>query len=101
MTAEGLDPSYAERLDRRVADAGGEQSGAEDQRPCVLVVDDEPEIVASVEALLSRDYRVLTAGSADEGWLLFSGTIRSRHPMVTGDTGSSSIDPPPRWCRTI
>ncbi len=94
MTAEGLDPSYAERLDRRVADAGGEQSGAEDQRPCVLVVDDEPEIVASVEALLSRDYRVLTAGSADEALALIGenqiGVILTDQRMP-GGTGADLL----------
>jgi len=39
---------------------------AADRRPCVLVVDDEPELTTSVRYLLEDEYRVLTASSADE-----------------------------------
>ncbi len=40
---------------------------ADAQRPCILVVDDEPNVCDSVRDLLRRDYRVLTATSAEEG----------------------------------
>ena len=43
---------------------------ARDDRACVLVVDDEPEITRSVAELLQRDYRVLVANSADEALAL-------------------------------
>ncbi|MBI3823137.1 MAG: hybrid sensor histidine kinase/response regulator [Planctomycetes bacterium] len=36
-------------------------------KPCLLVVDDEPDLVQSVQDLLRFDYRVLTATRASEG----------------------------------
>ncbi len=37
-------------------------------RHCLLVVDDEPNVCDSVHDLLRREFRVLTAHSADEGY---------------------------------
>jgi signal transduction histidine kinase len=66
-----VNPAFSARLEqrqagRRVEDADSAHSEASDKRPCVLVVDDEPEITRSVAELLGRDYKVLTANSADE-----------------------------------
>src|SRR5436189_2437429 len=36
-------------------------------KPCLLVVDDEPDLVQSVQDLLRFDYRVLGATRASEG----------------------------------
>jgi signal transduction histidine kinase len=36
-------------------------------KPCLLVIDDEPDLVQSVQDLLRRDYKVLTATRASEG----------------------------------
>ena len=73
--ASTLNPAFAEKLaQRRVGRR--EQGpplgtpGSSDQRPCVLVVDDEPEITRSVAELLERDCDVLTANSADEALAL-------------------------------
>ena len=41
-------------------------------KPCLLVVDDEPEVCASVSHLLYRNYRVLRAHSAAEAVELLS-----------------------------
>jgi signal transduction histidine kinase len=70
-----LNPAFAAKLQQRDADRRADglapaPSSASDQRPCVLVVDDEPEITASVAELLGRDYRVLTAQSAEEALAL-------------------------------
>ena len=35
--------------------------------PCVLVIDDEPEITRSLASMLEPEYRIITAGSAEEG----------------------------------
>src|SRR5947209_8739349 len=40
---------------------------ASPNRHCLLVVDDEPDLVQSVKDLLRFDYRVLTATRASEG----------------------------------
>ncbi len=37
-------------------------------RHCVLIVDDEPDVCDSVQDLLRREFRVLKAHSADEGY---------------------------------
>ncbi len=71
MVAEPMNPAFAAKLGRRKTGRradGAPESGPEatDRRACVLVVDDEPEITRSVAELLERDYRVLTANSADE-----------------------------------
>jgi diguanylate cyclase (GGDEF)-like protein len=73
--ASTLHPAFAEKLRqrrvrRRPEDPRGESPGSLDQRPCVLVVDDEPEITRSVAELLERDCDVLTANSADEALAL-------------------------------
>jgi signal transduction histidine kinase len=39
-------------------------------KPCLLVVDDEPDLVQSVQDLLRRDYKVLGATRASEGLAL-------------------------------
>ncbi len=60
------------------------------KRPCLLVVDDEPEIGASVHALLRREYDVLRAQSAAEGQRLMQEhevhivMTDQRMPEVTG-----------------
>src|SRR5687768_9716437 len=41
-------------------------------KPCLLVVDDEPDLVQSVKDLLRFDYRVLGATRAVEGLALLS-----------------------------
>ncbi len=41
-------------------------------KPCLLVVDDEPDLVQSVKDLLRFDYRVLGATRAEEGLLLMA-----------------------------
>ena len=35
---------------------------------CLLIVDDEPDVCDSVQALLRREFRVLKANSAQEGF---------------------------------
>lgn len=60
------------------------------KKPCLLVVDDEPEIGASVYALLRREYDVLRAQSAAEGQRLMQEhevhivMTDQRMPEVTG-----------------
>jgi len=70
-----LSDAFAEKLEQRqrgrtpdsaIAPASPEPT----EQPCILVVDDEPEITASVAALLEGEYRVLTARSAEEGLAL-------------------------------
>lgn len=59
-------------------------------RPCLLVVDDEPEVCDSVYHLLRRDYDVLRAGSADDAVELMARNevhiimTDQRMPHVTG-----------------
>jgi diguanylate cyclase (GGDEF)-like protein len=74
-----LNPAFADKLARRRAGRRSdgpapERSTAPDERPRVLVVDDEPEITASIADLLGRDYEVLTAGSAEEALALLAAT---------------------------
>lgn len=78
MTAAAVNPAFAAKLGRRRAakpearddvTAGG-PSGS---RPCVLVVDDEPEITASVAGLLERTCDVLRASTSDEALALLEG----------------------------
>jgi len=66
-----VNPAFDAKLRQRDAGrwADGSASGpreASNQRPSVLVVDDESEITRSVAELLGSDYEVLTANSADE-----------------------------------
>ena len=46
--------------------------GADTHEPppkhCLLIVDDEPDVCDSVQALLRREFRVLKANSAQEGF---------------------------------
>jgi len=72
-----VNPAFDAKLRERAVDcqARGDVSGSAQgagQRPCVLVVDDEPEITASVAALLGRDYEVITANSTDEALSLLN-----------------------------
>jgi response regulator RpfG family c-di-GMP phosphodiesterase len=59
-------------------------------KPCLLVVDDEPEVCDSVYHLLHRDYRVLRAhGAADAAELLSQHSVEiimtdQRMPDITG-----------------
>ena len=59
-------------------------------KPCLLVVDDEPEVCDSVYHLLYRDYRVLRADSAAEAVELMSQheveiiMTDQRMPEITG-----------------
>jgi PAS domain S-box-containing protein len=65
-----VNPAFGDKLKERQAGRGARKDprrpGPGAARPCVLVVDDEPQITASVAELLGRDYEVLTAHSADE-----------------------------------
>ena len=108
-----LNPAFVAKLEQRKADrtAGGETGErplAPDERPCVLVVDDEPEITASVAELLARDYCVLTAGSADEALaLLEDNTVAviltdQRMPNGTGaELLARSLDIAPETTRVL
>jgi response regulator RpfG family c-di-GMP phosphodiesterase len=59
-------------------------------RHCVLVVDDEPDVCDSVRDLLRREFRVLTAHSADEGYRIMQEEevhivmSDQRMPRITG-----------------
>ncbi len=63
---------------------------AEEQQKTILVVDDEPDILASVVRLLRKDYRVLTAETPDEARALLQrepvhvALSDQRMPMETG-----------------
>jgi diguanylate cyclase (GGDEF)-like protein len=70
-----LSDAFAEKLEQRRKGRAPDpetprQGSAPAERPCVLVIDDEVEITASVAALLEGEYRVITAQSADEGLAL-------------------------------
>ncbi len=70
-----LNPTFGDWLERRGASEKGEAGPRDGARgagdlPCVLVVDDETEITASVAELLRDEYAVLTASSADEALAL-------------------------------
>lgn len=57
---------------------------------CLLVVDDEPDVCDSIHDLLRRDYRVLKANSADEGYRLMQDNevhivlTDQRMPQISG-----------------
>ncbi len=51
-------------------------------KPCLLVIDDEPDLVRSVQDLLRRDYKVLGATRASEGLELID---RERVHIVMSD----------------
>jgi response regulator RpfG family c-di-GMP phosphodiesterase len=59
-------------------------------RHCLLVVDDEPDVCDSVQDLLRREFRVLKAHSADEGYRLMQEEevhivmSDQRMPQITG-----------------
>src|SRR5882672_8165146 len=59
-------------------------------KPCLLVVDDEPDLVQSVQDLLRFDYRVLGATRASEGLKMMQGErvhivmSDQRMPEMTG-----------------
>ena len=107
-----LNPSFVAKLEQRKAErATGEIQDrplAPDERPCVLVVDDEPEITGSVAELLGRDYCVLTANSADEALaLLEDNTVAviltdQRMPNGTGaELLARSLDIAPETTRVL
>jgi signal transduction histidine kinase len=108
-----LDPNLAARLERRVAGREAERGAtgvavSSDQRPCVLVVDDEPEITRSVEDLLSGEYRVLTANSADEALALLEAnhvSVVLTDQRMPGGTGAEllarAIDIAPETTRVL
>ena len=108
-----LDPGFAARLGRRIADRQADEHALGDatpldQRPCVLVVDDEPEITRSVEEMLGRDYRVLTANSADEALALLEAnqvSVILTDQRMPGGTGAEllarAIDIAPETTRML
>lgn len=59
-------------------------------RHCVLIVDDEPDVCDSVHDLLRREFRVLKAHSAEEGYRLMQEEevhivmSDQRMPQITG-----------------
>ena len=59
-------------------------------RHCVLIVDDEPDVCDSVQDLLRREFRVLKAHSAEEGYRLMQEEdvhivmSDQRMPQITG-----------------
>jgi response regulator RpfG family c-di-GMP phosphodiesterase len=59
-------------------------------RHCLLVIDDEPHVCDSVEDLLRREFRVLKASSADEGYRIMQQEevhivmSDQRMPQITG-----------------
>ena len=71
-----LDPAFAAR-----AETSTRAADTPRPRPCVLVVDDEPQITRSVAELLAPDYEVVTAGSADEALALLA--QRSFHVILS------------------
>src|ERR1700733_2014186 len=60
------------------------------KRHCLLVVDDEPNVCESVHDLLRREFRVLKANSADEGYrIMLEEEVHivmsdQRMPQITG-----------------
>lgn len=76
--------------------------------PCVLVIDDEPEITTSVADLLHRDYRVMTANSAEQGLALLrenSVAVILSDQRMPGGTGAEllarSLDMAPETTRIL
>jgi response regulator RpfG family c-di-GMP phosphodiesterase len=59
-------------------------------RHCVLIVDDEPDVCDSVQDLLRREFRVLKAHSAEEGYRIMQEEevhivmSDQRMPQITG-----------------
>lgn len=59
-------------------------------RHCVLIVDDEPDVCDSVQNLLRREFRVLKAHSAEEGYRIMQEEevhivmSDQRMPQITG-----------------
>ena len=57
---------------------------------CLLIVDDEPDVCDSVQALLRREFRVLKANSAQEGFQIMQQEevhiimTDQRMPQITG-----------------
>ena len=54
-------------------------------KPCLLVVDDEPDLVQSVQDLLRFDYRVLGATRASDAL-----------KMMQGESSAPSVDAAPK-----
>ena len=108
-----LDPDLAARLERRIAvreaarGASGE-AAPPGRLPCVLVVDDEPEITRAVSELLAQDYRVLTANSADAALALLEAdevSVILTDQRMPGGTGAEllarAIDIAPETTRVL
>ena len=62
---------------RSIANGLGRPHGVTFEMPtsrhCLLIVDDEPDVCDSVQDLLRREFRVLKAHSAEEGYRLMQG----------------------------
>jgi len=94
-----LNPAFAAKLqqrdpNRQADGAGFARPEASYQRSCVLVVDDEPQITASVAELLGRDYEVLTANSADQALALLRTTavaVILTDQRMPGGTGAELL----------
>jgi PAS domain S-box-containing protein len=97
-----LNPAFENKLGqlRATRPAEGAVPGATgageapEEVPCVLVVDDEPEITRSVAELLGSDYRVLTARSADEALKLLetnSVSVILTDQRMPGGTGAELL----------
>ena len=74
-SAESIDnavrPALRVKTSTRVSVNGTSSNGAElDEKPLVLVVEDNTELAAFVAGELTSHYRVLTAYDGDEGWQL-------------------------------
>jgi response regulator RpfG family c-di-GMP phosphodiesterase len=62
-----LSATLKDRLaDRRHSRSGQPEPSLFQERDLVLVIDDEPEITASVKELLSGEYDVVTANTPEE-----------------------------------
>ena len=108
-----LSDAFAEKLQQRQWGRGQDsdvslESVGQAELPCVLVIDDEPEITASVAALLDGHYRVITARSAEEGLALLrdnSVAVILTDQRMPGGTGSEllarSLDIAPEASRIL
>ncbi len=75
---------------KRWAENRGVTSIMPTTRHCLLIVDDEPDVCDSVADLLRREFRVLKANSADEGYrIMLEEEVHivmsdQRMPQITG-----------------
>jgi diguanylate cyclase (GGDEF)-like protein len=105
-----LNRAFSEKLEQLRASAADESvlESTEEERPCILVVDDEPEILRSLSDLLDREYRVITAGNVEEALgLLASNSVAvvltdQRMPGGTGaELLARSLDIAPETTRVL